>query len=410
MAMQYGTGGIEIGGVTEASNVGTQFNTEYWVKKSLIEVAPKAWFSQLSNTEGMPKHYGKKIKKYLYLPLLDDRNINDQGIDATGAVITNGNLYGSSRDVGTITKLLPTLTEQGGRVNRVSFTRLTLEGSFEEFGFFYEYTEDALMFDTDAELRKHNIREAIRGANRLYEDTLQADLLNGAGTILYGGDATSVDTVTGEAGGAASVVSYGGLLKLELKLDELDVPTDTKIIKGSTFTDTVTVSGGRYAYVGTAVIPSLYRLTNYHGASAFQEVREYASAGSIAHGEVGAIGGFRFIKVAKEMQHWEAKGAVVGSNGGNAGYRTSLDPVSGDEKYNVYPILVVGNGSFTTISFKNGQGGSNKFEYFDQAPKPAIRHSSDPYGKIGFSVISWWYGTLIERPERLALIKVVAEK
>jgi N4-gp56 family major capsid protein len=61
------------------------------------------------------KNYGKKIKKYLYLPLLDDRNINDQGIDATGATIANGNLYGSSKDVGTIVGKLPTLTEHGGR-------------------------------------------------------------------------------------------------------------------------------------------------------------------------------------------------------------------------------------------------------------------------------------------------------
>jgi N4-gp56 family major capsid protein len=33
------------------------------------------------------KHFGKEIKVYHYIPLLDDRNINDQGIDATGVTI-----------------------------------------------------------------------------------------------------------------------------------------------------------------------------------------------------------------------------------------------------------------------------------------------------------------------------------
>ena len=61
------------------------------------------------------KHYGRKIKKYHYLPLLDDRNVNDQGIDATGAYISNGNLYGSSKDIGYISGKIPTLTEHGGR-------------------------------------------------------------------------------------------------------------------------------------------------------------------------------------------------------------------------------------------------------------------------------------------------------
>jgi hypothetical protein len=34
------------------------------------------------------RHYGKTIKQYHYLPLLDDANINDQGIDASGVSTT----------------------------------------------------------------------------------------------------------------------------------------------------------------------------------------------------------------------------------------------------------------------------------------------------------------------------------
>ncbi|TGW14450.1 N4-gp56 family major capsid protein, partial [bacterium NHP-B] len=88
------------------------------------------------------------------IPLLDDRNINQQGIDASGAAKgkfnANGNLYGSSLDMNTITKSAPTLTEIGGRVNRVGFTRQTIEGTVHRLGFFYEFTNEALTFDTDA--------------------------------------------------------------------------------------------------------------------------------------------------------------------------------------------------------------------------------------------------------------------
>ena len=111
-----------------ASTIGGQFNTYYWDRKSLIEAAEQMFFSPLADVRSMPMHYGKELKVYHYVPLLDDRNINDQGLDANGASYAEGNIYGSSKDVGTITAKMPTLTEEGGRVNRVGFTRLERSG------------------------------------------------------------------------------------------------------------------------------------------------------------------------------------------------------------------------------------------------------------------------------------------
>ena len=160
----------------------------------------------LANTR---KNMGKEIKLDHYMPMLDDQNLNDQGIDAAGVTITgtqryvtfpaltftvanagkaaaaaavndnidnngvaatiatagtdgsggsglatitltkrqikfatavkadavvaldagvtvqigSGNLYGSSKDIGTISGKLPALSETGGRVNRVGFKR-----------------------------------------------------------------------------------------------------------------------------------------------------------------------------------------------------------------------------------------------------------------------------------------------
>ena len=109
------------------SDVGTQFRNEYYQKQALVEARKEQYFSQLADVTSMPKNMGKKIVRYHYIPLLDNANVNDQGLDAAGAVIANGNLYGSSKDIGTISGKLPSLSENGGRVNRVGFKRKTLK-------------------------------------------------------------------------------------------------------------------------------------------------------------------------------------------------------------------------------------------------------------------------------------------
>src|SRR5690606_32019116 len=99
----------------------------FHLKKAIVESRKKQVFTQLADVKNMPKHFGKKMTVHEYIPLLDDRNVNDQGLDASGAVIANGNLYGSSKDIGTITGKLPLLGENGGRVNRVGFKRVEWE-------------------------------------------------------------------------------------------------------------------------------------------------------------------------------------------------------------------------------------------------------------------------------------------
>ncbi|MDG4869309.1 hypothetical protein P8631_15060, partial [Guyparkeria sp. 1SP6A2] len=103
--------------------------------------------------------------------------------DANGVKIVNGNLYGSSKDVGTITGKLPVLSENGGRVNRVGFTRLMRSGSIHKFGFFTEFTNESLVFDSDDGLMKHLSRELLNGALEITEDVLQKELLAAAGTL-----------------------------------------------------------------------------------------------------------------------------------------------------------------------------------------------------------------------------------
>ena len=447
----------------------------YWQRKALIDAKKDMYFSQLADTTNMPKHYGKQIKVFHYIPLLDDRNINDQGIDATGASVADevtititdphgasryavgtevrnggsvtttalvaaqnaalsmlknlgmsfdnyanakseltaagwtvvegeavnngGNLYGSSKDVGTIVGKLPVISETGGRVNRVGFTRLAIEGGIENFGFFDEYTEDSVNFDNDDQLQEHIARETIRAANEISEDMLQIDLLNAANVVYYGGDATSMETVTGETGAIPSILDYETLVRLDTALNDNLCPKDTTMITGSRMTDTKTVGAARYAYVGSELKLNLLRMKDFHDNAAFVPVQQYGEAGKVASGEIGAVNHFRFIEVPK-MLHWAGQGAAVTNNGG---YRES------NGHYNVYPLLVVGSKSFTTIGFQT-DGNNTKFKILHKKPGTTSASRTDPYGKTGFYSIQWWYGTMILRPEWIACVKVVAER
>ena len=449
---------------------GAQLIPFYWQRKALIDAKKEMYFSQLADTTNMPKHYGKQIKVFHYIPLLDDRNINDQGIDATGASIADevtitvtdphgasrhavgtgvdasaaltaakaaalsmlknlgmthatydaaksaltaagwtvvegeavnngGNLYGSSKDVGTIVGKLPVISETGGRVNRVGFTRLTIEGGMENFGFFDEYTEDSVNFDNDDQLQEHIARETIRAANEISEDMLQIDLLNAANVVYYGGTATSVGELTGETGATASVLDYEALVRLDTALNDNLCPKDTTMITGSRMVDTKTVGAARYAYVGSELKLNLLKMKDFHDNAAFVPVQQYGEAGKIASGEIGAVNHFRFIEVPK-MLHWAGQGAAVTNNGG---YRES------NGHYNVYPLLVVGSKSFTTIGFQT-DGNNTKFKILHKKPGTTSANRMDPYGKTGFYSIQWWYGTMILRPEWIACVKVVAER
>lgn len=379
------------------SSIGSQIRTDHYQKKALVEARQKQYFTQLADVVAMPKHFGKKIKQYHYLPLLDDRNNNNQGLDAAGATIADGNLYGSSKDVGTIAGKLPSLSENGGRVNRVGFSRIEIEADLVKLGFFDEYTQESLDFDSDPELRMHVNREMLNGAVEISEDALQIDLLNGAGVIMYAGDATQDSEVTGENGATPSEVTYDDFVKLSTTLDENRCPKHTKIITGTRMIDTKVVNSARYMYVGSELRQTLERLTDYHNERAFIGVEHYAAAGNIAMGEEGKIGDFRII-INTEMMHWEGAGAPETTNDGY---------YSDGSNYNIYPMLVVGDRSFTTVGFQTN-GKNVKFKIYHKEPGQGQADTQDPFGEKGFMAIKWYYATMILRPERLALIKTVA--
>lgn len=373
------------------STIGVQAVTQYYQKQALIEAAKEQYFGQLASVTDMPKNMGKKIVRFVYVPLLDDANINDQGLDATGAVIANGNLYGSSKDVGTITGKMPVLGENGGRVNRVGFHRKQIEGSFEKYGIFMEYTKDSVDFDSDSELQMHINREMINGANEMTEDLLQIDLLNAAGTVRFAGAAISNATID-----HTCVVTYDDLMRLNIDLNNKRTPTSIKQITGTRMIDTRTIPGARIMYIGSELIPTLRAMKDGHGAPAFISIEKYAAGGNTVNGEIGQVDQFRIV-VVPEMMKWAGKGAAVTDNSFH----------NDGVKYDVFPMLVVGSESFTTIGFQT-DGKTTKFVIYSKKPGEETATRDDPYGEMGFMSIKWWYGFMALRPERIGLIKTAA--
>ena len=381
MAMSYNN---PIGG--SPSTVGSQARTDYYYKKALIAAREKQYFMPLANVRAMPKHMGKRIKQDVYVPLLDDRNSTDQGLDASGVVYAKGNLYGSSKDTGTILSKIPALTENGGRVNRVGFTRIQVQGDLYKRGFFTEYTQESLDFDSDEELLMHITEEALVGANEITEAELQADLITNAtanGTAYFMGGTSKV-TVD-------KVVTYSDLMALSIALDNNKTPKTTQMITGSRMIDTRTINGGRVMYVGSELIPVLRAMVDLHNNPAFVSVEKYANASDTMLGEIGTIDQFRIV-VVPEMQY---------SSGGGAEY----EDVAGDgtNGIDIYPMLVVGDGAFTTIGFQT-DGKSVKFDIIHKKPGKEMADLNNPYGEKGFYAIKWYYGFMALRPERLGIL------
>lgn len=374
-----------------ASTIGTQLQDFYYARNALTEAAKEQFFSPLASTTDMPMHYGKRIKRYIYVPLLDDRNINDQGIDAAGVTITNGNMYGSTKDIGKIVAKMPVLSEAGGRVNRVGFTRKTIEGTFQNYGYFTEYTEDSLSFDTDEQLLSHVNTEMVKGANEITEALLQIDLLNNAGVVKYAGAATRASEIK-----KTDLVTYQDLVNLATDLDNNRTPKETKVNTGSMKVDTLTIPAARLMYVGSELKNTLRKMVDFFGDQAFIPVQKYADGTKALRGEIGTIDEFRII-VVPEMFNWAGAGAAgVPADG----VRTT------GGKIDVYPMLVIGSESFTTIGFQS-DAKSVKFKILHKKPGENVG-PSDPYGKLGFMSIQWWYGFMVIRPERIALVKTAA--
>lgn len=398
----------------DKSSIGDQIRLDIFIRQAMEELAKERVFTQMSGVYNLALHSGKTIKKFHYLPVLDDRNVNGQGIDANGTKTTNGNLYGSSKDVKTIQGKLPSLTEVGGRVNRIGFTRTTLEGTVSRLGFFYEFTKESLDFDNDPALLQHMGKEAMRGAYEIQEDMIAIELLNGAGIKVYGGAATSLATMTAETSGSESVVTYEQLQRLAVTLKENRAPNRIKASTGSRIIDSKLVGAGYVLYIGYPM-ENMFRNMKYDGEKVFIPVEKYAGGTMTLNGEIGTVGSFRIV-VAPEMPEYVGAGAEDAGDD-NAAFRKSAGTAdngygntdTSKKFYDVFPMLVVAAEAFTCLGFQADMGGKGNFKMITKLPGTETADRIDPYGQSGFTSIQWTHGMLIERPEWIAVLHSVAK-
>ena len=98
------------------------------------------------------------------------------------------------------------------------------------------------------------------------------------------------------------------------------------------------------------------------------------------------------------MMKWSGAGANIG---------VSTGFYDNGARFDVFPMLVVGDASFTTIGFQT-DGKTVKFKITHKPPGEATADRVDPYGETGFMSIKWYYGFMALRPERIGLIKTAA--
>ena len=399
MSQVYGNG------TTTASN-GANVRIDALIEKGIRTAKKDIIFEQLCDSRTLPLQHGKTLKVHKTLYILDDANVNNQGLDASGAVTTNGNLYGSSRSVVDVSNGLPLLSEGAGRVNRVGVTRITKEGTLTRMGAFLEYTDEVDKF-SDAKMEVQYYEKMGELAAELYDDYLQKELLGAAGIVFYGGVASSLKTVSGvdATNTIASDLTYNTILDVEDTLEANYAKMNTSIIDGSRNVGTVPVNASYFAYCGRETVRTLNGLQDDFAQKAFVPARMYAAAGNLAKNEVGAVHSTRFIQ-AQRMMRYDGGGAKVGLNpvGGykstalTAAQATARGHAAAGTYYDALPIIYVTKGAFATV----GLQGNKKINFLSKKPGEATYQ--DPHGLQGIYSFNFFAGSIALEPEKIAKV------
>jgi len=431
-----------------SSDIDQQYNDKFWSKGAIRESQRKRTFTQLGDRLTQPKHYGDEIVKERYFPILHPMNRIDGGIDANIATLVKqvyyaynangalvgtfevrhyanetdayndavaaagvdgkvrngaGSLYNGDADFAVVSGTFPSLKEEGGNVNAVNTRSVTVRGNVEEFGLHTKFTQRSIDMDSRVGLLARKTQALGEAKGDIYEQQVAADLIA----------ASEVNRQYAGTNGATSnaqcnrenELRFEDLRYMEGLLKKLLIPRDTKLISGTDKIDTKVVGKAYYVYVGQELTPTLEDMT--HGSiNVWVPVEQYAAGGPTAEGEIGKIGRFRFIEVDNMIKY---RGEGVGDSGAGdvddtAGYHASraLNSTNTDEHFDVFPVLFVGSDSFATVGF---EGDSSKIK----TAMPKADAHNDPFGKNGSMSISWYFGTLIYKSERIMQMACTAK-
>lgn len=338
-------------------------------------------YGQFADRKSMPKKMGKtfKISKFLHMY---DRALSDGDFAAKGFL--------SARDIDDVNTALTnaSLAEGAGAVNKRSLQKVTMETSLARYGEMIDYTDEVELFSEDS-IQVRYREELGELANSRMEDLIQLDMLS-TGTVMYSGTAAAIGDVEDR-------VSYDLIRKAVRKLVRNRAQKNTQLVTGSNKIDTQTVAKAYYAVIGANVKGDLETLTRGtvtdNGMTEFVYIpaHKYASAATLAEGEVGAMHEVRFI---------ESESAVVYAGQGATASDASLSATGGN--YDVFPILFPTQGAFATVGLK----GMDKIKFNSKSPE--VVENANPYGTNGFFSYNFFYAGIILEEEKMLKVLVTA--
>lgn len=379
MATQvYGNG-------TTTASAGVNNTTHFYDKAGVKAATAINVYGQFADRKSQPQKYGKEYRISKFLNIYD-REKTDAEFNTKG--------YLSSRDIADVSAGLTnaTLAEGAGRVNETGIKKITMSTSFSRYGEMIPYTDEVELFSEDY-IQVHYREQLGELANRRTEDLIQRDMLSTT-NILYSGAATDISEVgpSNAADEDLYKVSYDLIRKADRRLVRNRAVKNTEIVTGSTKVDTRTINKAFYAIIGPEVKYDLETVLDPVGRLAFVPAYKYASARTLAEGEVGSMHDTIFIESESAM--------VYRGQGATAVAGTTLSTTNG--KYDVFPILYPTKGSFATVGLR----GKGKIRFTTTSPE----HDSmdNPYKNQGAFAYNFFYAGIILQEERLLKVLVNA--
>ena len=362
-------------------------------------------FQQFADRRSMPTKHGKTFKTSKFLHMYDRAKDHAE-------FATHGYLTARSMDAISASLNDARLPEGAGEQNVRTLHKVTVETTQARYGEMIKYTDEVDLFSED-HIQIRYREELGELANSRNEDLVMLDML-ATPTVLLSGPAAAATQIGANVAADGSddgeyKVSYDLIRKATRLLLRNRAKKNTSIISGDVKVDTRTVARAYYAIIGADVKADLENLTRGTGAEAeyvFIPVHKYASAGTLAQGEVGAMHEVRFIE-AEGMGVYRGAGAVPPvSYTGTLAVSNVVDPDSANDadrgQFDVFPILFPTQGAFATVGLK----GHNKIKFHSKSPEQASH--GNPYGTQGFFSYNFFYAGLILQEERLLKVLVGA--
>ena len=400
-------------GELTSNTIDRQFTPEFVSKAIVEQPARQTIFLNRGNRDNQPENHGDKFTMEIRYPVLHKDNMIDGGIDANGALylgnvwyvylksgvldssyaaddymvggameypaavaaakaaaearvtaiadsatlasgagsIKNGNgSYLVERDA------LTPIPETGGQMNEVNGSSKLVSAKVVSHGANTKYTVKSDKLDSRMKLIGRKIKDLGRFRKEAQESQARASVIAASevNRMLASDTAVTILELDGH-----DTLTYETFEAWEQDIQNAEIPLQTEIVSGSTKVDTKVVDGSYLIYIAKELVPTLRKIKGPDGTSVWIPAAQY-KYGMMKEdfdglkGEVGSLEGlpFRFI-VVQDMPSYKGQGELVG-DAADAGAANAATAYKTNGRYDVFPLVVVGDDAYTTLSYNWG--------------------------------------------------------